>query len=103
MDPSWTTEFRGYPEQDFVSLGEAKVLGLLSAEQGKRVDVLRKGEKGWCVLDRTVFYPEGGGQVADEGEILWKEKSSVRAARPMGAPKSSTRGVREREGHFFTF
>ncbi len=35
IDPSWTTEFRGYPEQDFVRLDGAKVLGLLPLERGK--------------------------------------------------------------------
>ena len=75
IDPSWTTEFRGYPEQDFVSLEGARVLGLLSKERGERVDFLRKGNEGWAILDRTVFYPEGGGQVADQGKILWKERT----------------------------
>ncbi|MBK9063107.1 MAG: alanine--tRNA ligase [Acidobacteria bacterium] len=75
LDPSWTTEFRGYPEQDFVRLEGAKVLGLLSEKTGEKIDFLRKGERGWCVVDRTVFYPEGGGQVADQGEFLWKDST----------------------------
>jgi alanyl-tRNA synthetase len=80
LDSSWTTEFRGYPEQDFVRLDGAKVLGLLSQGRGERVDLLRRAEKGWCVLDRSVFYPEGGGQVADQGEILWKGKNDEAGA-----------------------
>jgi alanyl-tRNA synthetase len=47
------------------------VLGLFSEKSGEKIEFLRKGERGWCVLDRTVFYPEGGGQVADEGVLTW--------------------------------
>jgi alanyl-tRNA synthetase len=71
IDPAWTTEFRGYPEQDFVRLEGAKVLGLIPVKQDEPGDFLRKGNEGWVITDRSVFYPEGGGQVADEGAFSW--------------------------------
>ncbi len=88
IDAFWTTEFRGYPEQDFVRLEGGRVLGLHSAERGEKVTSLRKGEKGWCVPDRTVFYPEGGGQVADQGEFLWKSHEGEGRAVVLDARRS---------------
>ncbi|HEX7039454.1 MAG TPA: alanine--tRNA ligase [Trueperaceae bacterium] len=62
---SGDTEFLGYTE----SRAEATVVGLV--REGQEVDVLREGDSGVVVLDRTPFYAEGGGQVGDVGKLEW--------------------------------
>ncbi|MGH7610098.1 MAG: alanine--tRNA ligase [Candidatus Dormibacteria bacterium] len=58
-------EFVGYEQLET----ETKV-GTLLGESGG-VELLGPGERGWVWLERTPFYPEGGGQVGDRGRLDW--------------------------------
>ena len=58
------TDFIGYDSTGDV---RGSVLALLKSE--KRVDGLSEGEEGEVVLDRTPFYSESGGQIADKGTL----------------------------------
>ena len=55
--------FTGYDEV----ASEAAVIGVVGADGA--LDVAREGDEVDVVLDRTPFYAEGGGQLADQGTI----------------------------------
>ena len=59
------SEFVGYDRTE----AEATVVALLDGED--EVDTLGEGRRGVAILDRTPFYPEGGGQVGDPGKLEW--------------------------------
>jgi alanyl-tRNA synthetase len=63
LDTNGPTEWLAYETLET----ESKVLAAL--KEGASVPVLREGEVGELVLDRTPFYAESGGQVADAGVI----------------------------------
>ncbi|SCK07555.1 alanyl-tRNA synthetase [Streptomyces sp. WMMB 714] len=62
-DASGTTDFTGYQH----TFNEASVVGLLV--DGVSSPAAHEGDEVEVVLDRTPFYAEGGGQLADTGRI----------------------------------
>jgi alanyl-tRNA synthetase len=58
------TEFVGYREHEAGS-----PVALLLGEDNAELDAAEEGERVRIFLERTPFYPEGGGQVGDQGQI----------------------------------
>ncbi len=57
------TDFLGYTKHS----ARGRILAIL--RKGERVDAADAGEEVEVILDRTPFYPEGGGQVGDTGRL----------------------------------
>ncbi len=63
-----TSRFFGYLTDEVIN---AEVLAIIS--DGERKETAHTGEHVQVVLDRTPFYPEGGGQVGDRGTLSWND------------------------------
>jgi alanyl-tRNA synthetase len=70
-DVGGPSDFTGYVEP----ASESTILGLLVA--GAPADMAREGDVVEVTLDRTPFYAEGGGQLADRGRITLADGSIV--------------------------
>ena len=70
------TEFLGY----YADRAETRVVAVLEGDD--EIDALGEGRRATVILDRTPFYPEGGGQIGDVGKLLWDGgAATVRATR----------------------
>src|SRR5436190_18571431 len=74
------SEFTGYDELESDGTIASLVLG------GSRVEAAHEGTDVEIVLDRTPFYPEGGGQVGDRGTITTDEGRALVADTQTAAP-----------------
>jgi alanyl-tRNA synthetase len=64
LDQHGTTQFLGYTDLQ----AQSRVLGLLV--EGQPVRSAGEGSEVELILDRTPFYAEGGGQIADTGRLV---------------------------------
>jgi len=87
------SKFTGYKESE----ARAKILRII--RNGKEVKNIVRGESAEIILDKTVFYPEAGGQVGDSGWVT-KGKNKFEVINTKKLDKVIIHEGRVREGVF---
>jgi alanyl-tRNA synthetase len=66
-----------YPKNIFLGYDntklETKIVTILD-DNFEEIDLIDKNKQGWVLFNKTVFYPQGGGQIGDIGEIKYNNK-----------------------------
>ncbi len=70
------TEIKAVNEQAFIGYDELESNAYIS--RYRKVDSKKKGEMYQLVLDQTPFYPEGGGQVGDNGVLMTADGEAIK-------------------------
>ena len=67
------TEFVGYSDTN----SKSKIISIIDINLDKEIDSIKENDKEfYLILDKSPFYPEGGGQVGDKG-IIYNQISKI--------------------------
>lgn len=92
LEKAGNTEFHGY--ESLITM--SKVKGIIM--DGQSVDSLADGQEGEVVFDRTPFYAEKGGQVADRGSVIFEDGTGEVEAVFVGAGEMIVHRIKVIEG-----
>lgn len=96
FEKAGNTEFLGYESL----ITTSTVLGIV--KDGELAEALTVGQEGEVIFDKTPFYAEKGGQVADVGKILFEEGTAEVEAVFVGTGEMIVHRIKIIEGTLYT-